>query len=349
MRNANDLGDLALALKMHHTRFLQDMFMFRSISFSFILGAILLLQLPVAGQEKGNAPSKELLQYIQDAQKAGLKDAQIQQNALKAGWASTEVLQAISYARTGTYQPSETKGTDLPSDPSPAKLPAGKDPNPTSTATNAAASSEAASGTAKESLASSEAPLTKQPNGAGTASVEAAGIVKPAVINHGVPDEYHIGEGDVVQVSVWGEPAASVGSVVVRPDGKVTIPLIKDIAVAGLTPAEAERIITEKLSTQIKAADVTVIVNQINSKKVFLVGAVKKEGPIPYTYRMTVMQALSEGGGLTDYAKRKKIYVLRNDNGRQYQLPFDYDAVLKGQRMELNIPLQPGDTLVVPH
>jgi len=61
------------------------------------------------------------------------------------------------------------------------------------------------------------------------------------------------------------------------------------------------------------------------------------------------MQALSEGGGLTDYAKRKKIYVLRNDNGRQYQLPFDYDAVLKGQRMELNIPLQPGDTLVVPH
>ncbi|MBV8904345.1 MAG: SLBB domain-containing protein, partial [Acidobacteriia bacterium] len=76
---------------------------------------------------------------------------------------------------------------------------------------------------------------------------------------------------------------------------------------------------------------------------------VKKEGTIPYSYRMTVMQALSESGGLTDYAKRKKIYIIRNENGRESRLPFNYDAVVKGERMELNIALLPGDTIVVPH
>ena len=88
--------------------------------------------------------------------------------------------------------------------------------------------------------------------------------------------------------------------------------------------------------------------SQIHSKKLYMVGGVKTEGPIPYTYRMTVMQAISEAGGVTDYAKRKKIYILRTLNGKEYKLPFDYDAVLKGERMELNIPLLPGDTIVVP-
>ena len=146
------------------------------------------------------------------------------------------------------------------------------------------------------------------------------------------------------------KPAASVPSGVVRPDGMISMPLIKDIGVSGLTPAEAEKAITDLLSKQIKGADVTVIVSQIHSKKIFVVGGgVKKEGPISFTYRMTVMQALSEAGGLSDYAKRKKIYVLRNENGRQYKLPFNYDAVLNGEHMELNIPLQAGDTLVVPN
>jgi len=174
--------------------------------------------------------------------------------------------------------------------------------------------------------------------------------MKPATPNRGVPDEYRIGEGDVLGISVWGEPAASVGSVVVRPDGIISMPLIKDVRVAGMTPAEAEKTITELLSKQIRAADVTVIVSGINSKKVFFVGGgVKKEGPIAYTYRMTIMQGISEAGGLSDYAKRKKIYVLRNENGRQYKLPFDYDAVLRGEQMELNLPLPPGDTIVVPN
>jgi polysaccharide export outer membrane protein len=87
----------------------------------------------------------------------------------------------------------------------------------------------------------------------------------------------------------------------------------------------------------------------INSKKVYINGAARKEGPLPYTYGMTVMQALSEAGGLTEYAKRKRIYILRDESGRTYQLDFNYDSVVKGQNMEQNIVLLPGDTIVIPH
>jgi len=167
--------------------------------------------------------------------------------------------------------------------------------------------------------------------------------------SRGVPEDYHIGAGDVLQISVWKEPEASVPHAIVRPDGKIGLPLLKEIDVIGLTPTEAEKLITGKLSKLIPAADVTVVVTGINSKKIYIVGAVKKEGPIAYTYRMTVMQAISEAGGLSDYAKRKKIYILRTENGKDYKLPFDYEAALRGERMELNIPLLPGDTMVVPH
>lgn len=162
-------------------------------------------------------------------------------------------------------------------------------------------------------------------------------------------DGYQIGAGDTLQISVWKEPDASVPSAVVRPDGKIAIPLLKEVQVAGLTPTEAEKVISERLEKLIPSADVTVIVSGISSKKVYILGAVKREGPLAYTYPMTVMQALSEAGGLTDYAKKKKIYVLRVSNGRTSQLPFDYEAVLKGERLDLNIPLLPNDTLVIPH
>jgi len=170
-----------------------------------------------------------------------------------------------------------------------------------------------------------------------------------ARVNREVLYDYKIGAGDVLQVNVWKEPDASVPSVVVRPDGMISIPLLKDIAVLGLTPKQAEVTITKALGRFITDANVTVVVAAINSKKVYLVGALKKEGPLAYSYRMSVMQAISEGGGLTDYAKRKKIYVLRNENGRQSRLPFNYDAVIKGEHMEMNIALLPDDTVVVPH
>jgi polysaccharide export outer membrane protein len=164
----------------------------------------------------------------------------------------------------------------------------------------------------------------------------------------GPASEYHIGAGDVLQVSVWKEPDASVPSVVVRADGKIALPLAKEVDVMGLTPKEAEQLITERLHRLIPSAEVTVLVLANNSKKVYIVGAVKSTGPMRYSYRMTVMQALTEAGGLNENAKRKKIYILRNENGKDSKLPFNYDAVIKGERMDSNIALLPGDTLVVP-
>ena len=301
--------------------------MLRSVLFALILvfGAV-----ASRAQEQAKTPSKELTQYVRDAQKAGLKDAQIQENAVKSGWPEQLVTEALAYLRA-TPDALAAKA-DPPAATSPAPV------------TPKTAVEEGKQASDKPTAASLEARVTS------AAEPDRPVGVKPATPNRGVPDEYRIGEGDVLGISVWGEPAASVGSVVVRPDGIISMPLIKDVRVAGMTPAEAEKTITELLSKQIRAADVTVIVSGINSKKVFFVGGgVKKEGPIAYTYRMTIMQGISEAGGLSDYAKRKKIYVLRNENGRQYKLPFDYDAVLRGERMELNLPLLPGDTIVVPN
>ncbi len=165
----------------------------------------------------------------------------------------------------------------------------------------------------------------------------------------GSPEGYRIGPGDVLQIVVWKEPDASVPQARVRADGKISMPLIKEVQVAGMTPSELEQVLSAKLARYINSADVTVIAADITSAKVYLVGAVKREGPLPLLTPLTVFQAINEAGGVTDYAKRKKIYVLRQENGKQVRLPFNYSAVLKGQRMEQNIQLKPGDTVVVPN
>ena len=183
-----------------------------------------------------------------------------------------------------------------------------------------------------------------------------AGAVKPEMAgaagmekNRGVPENYRIGPGDVLQISVWKEPEASVPDVTVRTDGKISVPLIKEVAADGLTPIELERHLAEKFGTYIKNAEVTVVVRQVRSKKVYVVGAVRREGPVAIESPMTILQTLVAAGGLTDYAKTKKIYVLRTVKGKQIRLPFDYNAVIRGERVEQNIQILPDDTLVVPH
>jgi polysaccharide export outer membrane protein len=279
--------------------------------------------------EEQKSPPKELVQYVRDAAKLGLKDLQIQQNALKAGWSAETVNEAIAYVHTASQASSRADAPD--SAPPPDKPVV----TPAPSTSLAPASPAAVPGDRPASAAASPSPSVSD--------------TPPSQKTRGVPDDYQIGAGDTLQISVWKEPEASVQNTVVRPDGKIGMPLLKEVEVVGLTPTEAEKLIASGLSKYIPGADVTVVVSGIHSKKIYIVGAVKKEGPISYTYRMTVMQALSEAGGLNDYAKRKKIYVLRTENGKEYKLPFDYDAVLKGERMELNIPLLPNDTLVVPH
>jgi polysaccharide biosynthesis/export protein len=269
---------------------------------------------------------KDLVEYVQLARKAGLTPAQIQENALKGGWPADMVAAAIK----SDNQAAGSSPANPPVAPTPA---GGGKPGPPST-----------TGATPAPQAPAVPPGIAAPTPSGTPPASAGA---PASLAN--PDEYVIGEGDVLGISVFGEPTASVGAVVVRPDGEITVPLLKDIAVAGLTPRQVEKIITDKLTDQIQAPNVTIVVSGINSKKIYLIGAVKREGPLAFTYPMTVLQALSEAGGLTDYAKRKRIYILRNDHGKAYRLPFDYDAVLRGERLELNIPLQAGDEIVVPH
>ena len=163
-----------------------------------------------------------------------------------------------------------------------------------------------------------------------------------------LPESYRIGAGDVLQIVVWKEPEASVPEAVVRADGKVSVPLIQEVDAAGFTIVELEKVLIQKMGKYIVGPAVTVIARQINSKKIYMVGAVRREGPVLLIRPMTVLQAINEAGGLSDYAKKKKIYVLRNENGRQVKLLFDYQAVIRGERLEQNISVLPDDTIIVP-
>lgn len=171
---------------------------------------------------------------------------------------------------------------------------------------------------------------------------------KPERADRGVPEEYVIGEADILGVIVYKEPDASANPVVVRADGKITVPFIKDVVVAGLTPRQAEDIIAMKLMPFIMEPDVSVIVREIHSKRIYLVGAFKRQGPVDLHYPMTVLQAITEAGGPSEFAKKKQIYVRRTQNGQTYTYPFDYDSVLKGFKAEQNIWLQPGDYVIAP-
>jgi polysaccharide export outer membrane protein len=158
---------------------------------------------------------------------------------------------------------------------------------------------------------------------------------------------YTIGVDDVLDISVWKEPDVS-RSVPVRPDGKISLPLINDVQAAGLTPADLATEITGRLKKFLNDPQVTVIVTQINSRRVYVVGGVIRAGAYPLLPGMTVLQAISSAGGFTVYADTKAIRVVRVVDGKQTELPFDYHAVLKGSKSSENILLLPGDTIVVP-
>jgi polysaccharide export outer membrane protein len=170
----------------------------------------------------------------------------------------------------------------------------------------------------------------------------------PAAALQSIPAAYRIGPGDVLQIDVWKEPDASYPAVTVRPDGRISLPILGELMVAGMTPADLETVLTEKFAKFIRTSRVVVGVREPNSQRIYVIGEVRREGSIRLMAPMTVVQALAEAGGVTDYAKRKKIYILRSQNGRQQNLPFDYDAVLRGQKVVQNVLLLSGDTIVVP-
>jgi len=176
-----------------------------------------------------------------------------------------------------------------------------------------------------------------------------AGTASPADTAKGATADpnYIIGAQDVLSISVWKE-AELTREVPVRPDGKISMPLLNDVQAAGLTPTQLANQITVSLKKFVTDPQVTIIVTQINSQRVYILGEVNRAGAYPLLPQMTFLQALSSAGGFTQFANLKKIYLLRQENGKQQKYPFNYKDVIAGKSSEQNIVLIAGDTIVVP-
>lgn len=160
---------------------------------------------------------------------------------------------------------------------------------------------------------------------------------------------YSIGPEDVLNVTVWRQPELSAPSVPVRPDGKISLPLLNDVQAADMTPMSLAESITEKLKKYVSDPRVTVAVTTINSKRIYVLGEVMRAGVFPMVPNMTVLQALSSAGGLQQYANPKKIYILRKEaGGKSRRIAFNYKRALRGGQTDDDILLAPGDTVVVP-
>jgi polysaccharide export outer membrane protein len=157
---------------------------------------------------------------------------------------------------------------------------------------------------------------------------------------------YVIGAADVLAITVWKEPAFSE-TVPVRPDGMVSMPLLGDLQAAGLTPMQLTAVLTQKLKQYIQDPRVSVVVNAVNSQRIFLLGEVVHAGPVPLTPGMTALQAISSAGGLTQFANGKKVYILRTEDGKQKKIALNYKDAIKGD-LKQNLILKSGDTIVVP-
>ena len=158
---------------------------------------------------------------------------------------------------------------------------------------------------------------------------------------------FTIGPEDVLGVLVWREAEVS-GDVTVRADGMITLPLIRDVRAAGLTPNELAEQIQASLREYITDASVTVVVRQMNSRRVFITGEVAKPGVYPLAAPTTVMQLIALAGGLTEFAEANAVSVMRVEDGKTATMKFAYKDVARGKKPEQNIVLKPGDTVVVP-
>jgi polysaccharide export outer membrane protein len=192
------------------------------------------------------------------------------------------------------------------------------------------ASGAAAQANAKTSDEAKPAPADKAP-------AEPTSVAGP---------DYKIGADDMLHVSVWKEPDLTE-TLPVRPDGKISLPLLNDVQAAGLTPSQLADAISGKLKKYLSDPRVTVIVTAMNSQKIYVLGEVTHTGTMTLQPNMTVLQALASAG-FTQFANTKGIYVLRTESGKQQKIPVNYRALLKGASIDQNLVLRPGDTIVVP-
>ena len=199
----------------------------------------------------------------------------------------------------------------------------------------------------KPSTAPAAAPAINHP--ATPASTAHPPVVTPQPAHPiNVGPSYIIGADDVLSVTVYEKPDFSAPSLLVRPDGKITLPMISDIQAAGFTPVQLDADITTRLKQFIlDPVTVTVSVLASNSKQVYMIGEISHVGQVKITPGMTILQAIATAGGLTPYANKKNIYILRGEPGKQQKIPFDYTKAIKKGDMQ-GVTLAPGDTIVVP-
>jgi polysaccharide biosynthesis/export protein len=188
--------------------------------------------------------------------------------------------------------------------------------------------------------ASGEAHKIPAPAPATAAATRPGGVATPL-------PAFVIGPSDVLTVNFWRDKDMST-DVVVRPDGNITLPLLNDVRAAGLTPDELRARIVAEAQRFLEDPSPTVVVKEINSRKVFITGQVEKPGPYPLSVSMTVIQLIAMAGGLKEFADGKNILVMRTENGAQTAFNFDYQQLLKRKNLRQNIELKPGDTVVVP-
>jgi polysaccharide biosynthesis/export protein len=162
-----------------------------------------------------------------------------------------------------------------------------------------------------------------------------------------LPIGYVIGPDDVLSVLFWRDKEMST-DVAVRPDGKISIPLLNEVDASGLTPEQLREKLTSAASKFLEDPNVTVVVKAINSRKVHITGAVGRPGPYPLSGPTTVLQLIAMAGGLNEFAKTKEIMIVRAENGRQVAYKFNYKDIAAGKNLKQNIELKPGDIVVVP-
>lgn len=167
------------------------------------------------------------------------------------------------------------------------------------------------------------------------------GVTKPVPV-------YVIGKEDLLKVSVFGEKDLTMEQVPVRPDGKISLPLLGDVVAAGMTPENLGEALTVLYADHVRAPSVTVMVTSILSQKVYMLGKIKSAGVLPLGSEMRLLQALALSGGFADFANTKRILVIREENGVQRRIEVNYEKIVSGEKMETNLKLKAGDTVVVP-
>ena len=195
-----------------------------------------------------------------------------------------------------------------------------------------------------QSVAPPESSNGNGQSGDAAAAARSVGTRASFLFEH--PPDYVIGADDMLSVRFWREDPMNA-EVVVRPDGKITLPLINDIQAAGLTPIALCNAITDAAKRYLEAPTVSVIVKEIKSRKVFITGQVGKPGPYEMSAQMTVVHLITMAGGVAEFANKKEITVLRTENGKPMSYRVNFDDISKGKNLQQNIALRPGDTVIV--